>query len=123
MIKARKTPPYSCSKYIEATWEKGRHNHPVLDYISEPRKQKGGMIATPTGDVRAIDPYHFNSQGQTYLSGYFRVVDVLYPNKETQLLRAMLHEKRIAYVSDKSKFRGINLIKFSLDTYGKLKDQ
>lgn len=31
------------------------HNHPVLDYISEYRVQKGGKIPTPYGDASAVD--------------------------------------------------------------------
>jgi hypothetical protein len=61
MLKTRKN--YSCSPDLQRKKDALIHNHPVLDYISESRKQAGGMMTTPKGSVRVVDP-HFTKDGK-----------------------------------------------------------
>jgi hypothetical protein len=39
------------------------HNHPVLDYVSESRVQKGGIISTPKGEFSAVNLAFINKDG------------------------------------------------------------
>jgi hypothetical protein len=61
MLKTRKN--YSCSPDLQRKKDALIHNHPVLDYISESRKQAGGIMVTPNGSLRVVDP-HFTKDGK-----------------------------------------------------------
>lgn len=65
-----KRSKYACSAHIEAVKQSRIHFHPLLDEISESRKQKGGIVATPAGDVTAIDLLRVDKDGKGYFCFY-----------------------------------------------------
>ena len=61
----RNRQSYGCSKHLEALKKEKVHDHPFLEHVSQPRRQKGGLLPVAATDPPAVDPHHQNQEGQT----------------------------------------------------------